>query len=801
MGVLWHKVWYDLWAQKARTLQVILIIAAGAFAVGMIVTTRNLILVRMQDSWQASSPPMIILQTTPAVDDATLNALKKIPGVVNVEGFAAMSIEWRRTPDDEWRPAELIARNDYQDQSYARLALASGQWPHKKRVAVVQGADTVFNIRPGQQVFVRINHDEDRAAVGGVLYDPNVLPPGFGGNVQFYTTRQHFYELTGEPNFNRMMASAATFQEEQVTDLADQIQRKLEKQNVDSRGASVLSERIYNPEKHFFQDIMDGIFFVLELMAILAMILGSFLVYNTINAIIARQIDQIGTLKAIGATTRQILLIYLATIGIYSLFALILALPLGTIGGWYLNVFLLNTFNVEPGPFTISPPAIVAQFIVTLLFPLLAALAPVFSGARVTVHEAIYTYGLSSDVRLLDRLLAKIHAVPRLILLTTSNAFRRRRRVVLTQITLVLSGLIFMMVMSARDSLVYTFNDVLFSILDFNISLLFEHPERIDRVEQMTAVRPEVKAVEMWQVNGATIRPLGQPPSRDDVRAVLFGVPLPTALYHPQMEAGRWLQPGDTHALVLNQKMAADIGVGVGDGVVFDQGVLGETSWQVVGLLFDPIITTSAHVPRDVLLRDIKQAQKANTVWIQTVRSDAASEAAGAKQIRQFYAQQQLDIAPKGLFENDTSSQIVNALFDQVGVIITLLAVMAIVIGVVGSIALSGILSLNALERWREIGVMRAIGASSLEVVGLFVGEGLILGWLSWLIALPFSIPAGRLMTQILATVINGKLLYHYTFRGALYWLGIVTLLSILASWWPARGALRISVRESLAYQ
>ena len=76
----------------------------------------------------------------------------------------------------------------------------------------------------------------------------------------------------------------------------------------------------------------------------------------------------------------------------------------------------------------------------------------------------------------------------------------------------------------------------------------------------------------------------------------------------------------------------------------------------------------------------------------------------------------------------------------------------------------------------------------------------MILGLLSWVIALPLSIPAGRLMTAGLGAALNGEIVYKYTFNGALYWLGIIIVLSVVASWFPARGATRISVRESLAY-
>jgi putative ABC transport system permease protein len=302
-------------------------------------------------------------------------------------------------------------------------------------------------------------------------------------------------------------------------------------------------------------------------------------------------------------------------------------------------------------------------------------------------------------------------------------------------------------------------------------------------------------------LTGAKIRPASQLESEDDEDAVLFGVPLPTTLYGPQMRQGRWLQPDDTYVVVLNQKLAEDAGIGVGDWVTFDHGLQGESKWRVVGLLFDPIITNSAHVSRSPMLRELGSVNKSSTIWIQTVRTDAASETMTAQNLREYFAQRKLKLNPQGTFGQDTASEIVEGILFRFGIIITLLATMAIIIAIVGSIGLNGVLSLSVLERRREIGVMRAIGASSGRIAGLFIGEGLILGLLSWLIALPLSIPAGYLMTQALAAALQGEIVYNYTPTGALYWLGIITALSIAASWFPAWGSTRISVRESLAYQ
>ncbi len=668
-----------------------------------------------------------------------------------------------------------------------------------------KGNDSAFNLHQGGQVYIRIKDKEHLAPIEGVVYNRMAQPPGFGGQAQFYTSRDNFTNLTGQKNFNQLLASTPTYDKAAATDLVERIQRQLEKQDIDSGGTAPVDgdNRIIDPQQHFLQTTLDAIFLILGVMGGLALILGLLLVYNTITALISQQVSQIGVMKAIGASTGQILLVYFSNVFIYGLLALLVAIPLGALGAQQLSNFLLYFLNVDPSNFVFSPAAIMAQVAIALIAPLVASLVPIFGGARITVREAISTYGLGGGGGgRLERLLAKMQSVSRLVLLTINNTFRNRGRVILTQLTLVGSGLIFMMVMSAQDSMAYTFGDVLFSILRFNVSLQFENPERIQEVEKLTLAYPGVKNVEMWGLANIKIRVAGQPESNTDKSGLAFGVPLPTNLYGPQLRAGRWLQPGDTQAVVLNQKLAEQVGVGLGDWVTFDNGVQGESKWQVVGLLFDPIITNSAHVPRETLLREIGSVNKASTVWIQTNRTDAAGEITVAKGLRAYFDQHDLKLNPKGTFaDRDTATEITAQILNNVGIIIKMLAAMAVIIALVGSIALAGVLSLSVRERTREIGVMRAIGASSRSIARLFIGEGLVLGLLSWLIALPLSLPAGYLMTQALGAALNGEIVYHYTPWGALYWLAIITVLSIAASWLPAQGAVRVSVRESLAYQ
>jgi putative ABC transport system permease protein len=803
MGVIRHKIWKDLWANKARTIQVVLIIGMGAFAIGMIVSTRNLVVQGMEQGWIDSSPAMIALATSARVDDDTIRNLKRIEGVVNSEAYSVGEVEWRMGVEEDWQPANVTMRPDYLDQHYFVLELTSGSWPDGDVVAVGQGTDTVYGAAVGEKVTIKRDGRDRVFTVGGVISDPIGFPPSFGGNAQFFVTRDTFEELFDTRDYSHILATAARYDEREVTAIANRMRDKLEKQNVDTSGFMLpAGARVIDPSEHFFQDAIDGIFFLLGAMAVLTLLLGLFLVYNTINAIISQQVEQIGVMKAIGASGWQILTIYLLYVLAFGLLALLIAVPLGALGGWALNVFLMGTFNADPGPFKISSPAIWAQVIIALLAPLLVALVPIVSGARTTVREAMSTYGLSTKPSLLDRLISRLKKVSRLLLLTISNTFRHKGRVVLTQITLVLSGLVFMMVMSVGDSAAYTFNELLFSILNSNINLAFEDPERIKRLETLTMSHPNVRAAEMWGIGGATAHDQRVEGTDDDPSITIFGVQPQTELYGYQMRQGRWLAAEDSYAAVLNQELAADLGVTLGDWVTFDQGSIGESDWLVVGLIFDPLLTNTALVRRATLLREQNQVGRANSIWIQLKRGVAATEQAVAIEIRQLYEANGIDVSPGGILDGqDTSSEVVEGANTRMGAIIVLLSTMAVLIGVVGSISLSGALSLSVIERQREIGVMRAIGASSWDIARIFIGEGLILGWLSWLIAFPLSLPAGRLMTEALSAALGSELVYKYTPQGAVLWLGLITVLAALASWLPARRAARLSVREALSYQ
>jgi putative ABC transport system permease protein len=112
-----------------------------------------------------------------------------------------------------------------------------------------------------------------------------------------------------------------------------------------------------------------------------------------------------------------------------------------------------------------------------------------------------------------------------------------------------------------------------------------------------------------------------------------------------------------------------------------------------------------------------------------------------------------------------------------------------------------GSLGISVVERTREIGVMRAIGARSPAIMGLFVMEGVLQGVLSWLMAIPIAFVVSQPLARLLGqTMIEIELDYAFSGTAVVIWLLVIIVISLLASILPARQAIRISVRESLAY-
>jgi putative ABC transport system permease protein len=139
---------------------------------------------------------------------------------------------------------------------------------------------------------------------------------------------------------------------------------------------------------------------------------------------------------------------------------------------------------------------------------------------------------------------------------------------------------------------------------------------------------------------------------------------------------------------------------------------------------------------------------------------------------------------------------------DGFAILTAFLLFMAILAAVVGSIGLAGTMSINVMERTREIGIMRAIGSSNGILMLMVIIEGYLIGIISWLIGSLLAFPISNLMSNAISVALfEASTTITYTPTGFLIWFAVVSLLSIGASVLPARRAARLTIREVLAYE
>ena len=803
MDVIFQKVWVDLWGNKTRTLQVALVVALSAFGIGLVIGARNLILDAVNTDYRRTAPPAIGLIVNPPMTDDQLLGLKNIDGVEQVEGVITALVEWRATPADAWEPAFLRSRADFEEQTLSQERLVTGQWPARQAVAISQGTDTTFGIAEGSTVYLRIDDRERAVDVVGTIKSPRAAP-FFTGNPDFFMSRARYEAVVGSANYDTIFVSIGTFDRAKAEAVDAAIRDRLDKLGIDSIGAEQpLGNRITPPDRTPVSSLLDALFAIMGLVGGVIVILGLFLVFTSVSAIVTQQIDQIGVMKAIGARTGQILRGYLLLVLAYGLLATLIAVPLGALAANGLKNFFLDFTNTTNPGFQVDRLAVAVQIVVAFLAPLLAALIPIFKGVGITVREAIGSYGLGGTAGLIDRLIARARGIPYSALLTLGSVFRNKQRVVLIQLTLVGSGIIFIAVNGAADSTQFTFDQELRSIHTYQAGVGFVQAQRTERIAQLALAQPDIVKIELWSTGSATVRPITQAKvTIDDEGATLLGLPAASTVYKPQIVRGRWLQPGDRSEVVIHKALAQKVGVDLGDQLIITRKDGREATWTIVGVLYDPVNSQSIHMAQDALARFLGEANRANALWFTTTATSADDIRTIELALAERFKAQNIAVTPETVFNGNTIDDIVFSKLFTYNLLLQLLAIMAVVIAVVGGIGLSGVLSLSVLERTREIGVMRAIGASSGQITRLFIGEGLFLGILSWLLALPVSIPlAYGLTTTILSTVLDEEILYRFTFFGPGLWLLIICILAILASWFPARNATRVSVRESLAYQ
>jgi putative ABC transport system permease protein len=547
---------------------------------------------------------------------------------------------------------------------------------------------------------------------------------------------------------------------------------------------------------------MNSFMFLLEAFGVLCLVLSGILTATLISALLSQQMRQIGVMKAVGARTRQVMGIYVCAILILSLSALALAIPLGVLAGQGFARAAAGLLNFNVMSTAIPLWVYLVQVALGILVPLLMAAYPVYQGSRMTVREAMSDYGVALDhfgTSRFDILLGRIRSLSRPLVLSLRNAFRRRVRMVLTLLMLAAGGTSFMAALGAAASWNQTIDDA-FATAHYDLDIRFDQPYAANTLEKSMRSIPGVTGVETWGGVAAIPQYADGSYGNGYLFRVLSPPPTGTTLVDPLLIEGRWLQPGDTNAVVLNDAAAQpDQGpqVHVDDEITLYLNGSQKTVWHVVGIVREFTAGPTAYANANFLAAITHQQGLAARMLVVVKEHDPALQTTVSQALEQRLEADGFHVT--FLFSLSFEHQVLS---NHVIIMQVLLMVVSVLMLAVGALGLASTMSMNVMERTREIGMMRAIGASRQAIVQIVITEGIVIGLLSWLLGDIVSLPVTAIVTSI-----AGEFFLHMPLHLVippwipLLWLAIVTVVAVVASFSPAWNAARLTVREVLAYE
>jgi putative ABC transport system permease protein len=524
-----------------------------------------------------------------------------------------------------------------------------------------------------------------------------------------------------------------------------------------------------------------------------------------------QHLRHIGVIKLVGGQRNQVFRMYITLIMAFGVLALLIAVPLGGQGAYGLALFISGQMNFNLLGYRIVPMALFIQIAVGLLVPLVAGLAPVLNGSRITVLRALSGDVAEDEVQVsggekrlswfdwmqvkMTHLLAArgIH-IPRPFVISLRNTFRRKSRLALTLFTLTMGGAIFISVFNVR----VTLHDYIGQIGKYfraDVTLDFDKAYRLQEVEQAAMSVDGVTKVEGWQFASGELLD-----DNDNVmeNLTLLGPPGGSALVQPILVAGRWIQADDVRKMTISEG-ALKTYPNLKPGDLLSMKIEGRIEkWEVVGIFkFLDREGVLGYAPFEYISEMNNLANRSFSYRVATEQHDRAYQDAKAETLDKYFRDKgyKVRVAQAGSATLDTAVESLDTL-------VVFLLIMAILTAVVGSMGLAGTMGMNVLERTREIGIMRAIGADDQAVMRTVIAEGIVIGSISFVMAIVLSVPfTYGLSTIVSLAIFQTPITVVFTYLGYAIWFALVLVLSTVASILPARNAASLTIREVLAYE
>jgi len=539
---------------------------------------------------------------------------------------------------------------------------------------------------------------------------------------------------------------------------------------------------------------MGAVFALLALFSIMALILSGALTASIMTALIAKQVRQVGIMKATGATSWQVAGIYVRYVLILAVIGVLIGIPLGIQIAHPFVTYATTELNLEVTSLAITNSVLVVAALAGLLIPIVVAGYPILRATRITAIEAIQDTGIQTPPKRSER--TSSLRFDRTLTFALRNTFRRPGRLAMTLLALAFGGAVLMTAINVYQSLTIGMTRATtYRSDDIDVRLLQPAPEAdlINVAESVSGVA----TVEAWGSVLASIsldlQEAGNTTSTG--RYALSAPPVDTEMVNFPVYRGRWLENGDTFSVVINRALqdreralGLDVGsqvnlVASGNTITVDViGIIEEAGPP--GFYISPTGMTQLTRLNDQFtgLRII-----ANVDDHEQVAHNLEEALVGAGYFPFFVM---------------TRDEAHEALLDHFIILLVILVTASVSVIIVGGLALTTNMTLSVIERQREIGIVRAMGATRSIIMRMLLIEGSAVALLSIVLAILLSIPLSTLGAFLVGNHGLHMRLPIVLSLGAIFgWFILASVVTFIACLGPAQNMMRLSVRDVLSHE
>lgn len=802
------KLLRDLWLTRWRTLAMVVAIGVGLAGFNAVLGAYSVLTRELGQAYRETQPASATLELD-SVSEQLLQSVRARPEVAEAVRRRTVHARFRKDGGASYDRALIFVIDDFGDLPVAKLGRERGAWPPPPGTVLLErSALPVIGGDVGDGFWLKTPRGRpQRVTISGVVHEPALAPANTEQAIYAYVTEETLIGLGAEPGFDeiRVLVSGATGDRDHIENVARRLSTWIESQQL----ARVRGIQVPPPLTHPHQTQMTAVLVLLLIFSAVVLVLSSVLAASLIATLMARQVREIAIMKTVGARAAGILRDYVLAIEVIAVAAVALAWPLGRLGAEACARAVAQLLNFDLASVEQPGWVVMVQLGVGLCVPLLVALPSIWRSSRTTVREALADYGVSGDgfgKGRLDAWLARVGGERTALVFALRNVVRRRRRFLLAFALLSAAGGAFIGARSAAQTW-DGMTQSLYASRHYDLEVRFDGPERMAPLVERLARLPGVGAVEAWgavpTVPAQAGRfPVGTTyPDASHGSQTLLAPPVDSTLFDVNVRQGRRLESDDRGRVVINQVFPGAARIEIGDELPLM--VAGhQQRLVVVGKIEEVGMAATAYVNpetlRDMLSKGTALSDRSQS---QSQLRIAAAPGYGGEDLPRLA--QDVDrvltqsgagvqsIVPLAVFENAVAAH-----FD---LLVRALLALAVLTGIVGALGLSTSMSANIIERTRELGVLRAIGARSGQVLRVVVLEGVCVGLLSVLGAIALGASLALAVSEVIGQM-SFRLSLPLTFSvtALVLWTMAVVVLAVVATAIPARAALRMTVRRAL---